>query len=77
MAKLIIHIRLRYWLPGANVDEQTLTSQLESAKEAGWGGVEVSWLGADPIPGEDVAQYRFGSEIWQDRFRYLVAEADR
>ncbi|GFZ49902.1 hypothetical protein JCM24511_07305 [Saitozyma sp. JCM 24511] len=69
--------RLRYWLPGATVDEQTLTSQLESAKEAGWGGVEVSWLGADPIPGDGIRQYRFGSKIWQDRFRYLLAEADR
>jgi hypothetical protein len=35
----------RWWLPGTAVSYDTLTSQLESVNKAGFGGVEVAFLG--------------------------------
>ena len=32
----------RWWWPGSAVDKQSLTHQLESLKEAGIGGVEIT-----------------------------------
>ncbi|GHJ86345.1 hypothetical protein NliqN6_2747 [Naganishia liquefaciens] len=37
--------RIRWWLPGTRITYKTLTRQLESLKEAGFGGVEVAFLG--------------------------------
>jgi hypothetical protein len=35
----------RWWLPGSAVSYETLTAQLESVRNAGFGGVEVAFLG--------------------------------
>jgi hypothetical protein len=37
--------RIRYWLPGIPDDHEAFIRQLVSCKQAGFGGVELSFLG--------------------------------
>lgn len=61
--------RIRWWLPGANLQEEELTRELEDMKRAGIGAVELSFLGQN---GQG-----WGSESWFSHLAVILREAAR
>ncbi|KAJ9123063.1 hypothetical protein QFC22_001252 [Naganishia vaughanmartiniae] len=69
----------KWWLPGSAVAYDTLTSQLESVKKAGFGGVEVAFLGnGGGKPGlREVNKWADQDGKWKRMVQYIWQECER
>lgn len=55
----------RYWLPDAATTREQLTKELTELYEAGFGGVEIAHVPYAKNDSDDIGEYGWGSEQWQ------------
>lgn len=70
--------KMRWWLPGAFMEEDEIKREIISLVEAGYGGAEVLYF--MPIPSADIepekyGDYYFGSEKWNNCMRTALETA--
>ncbi len=70
--------RMRWWLPGAFMNDEEIKREIEWMAANGYGGAEV--IHFFPIPSADVApadygRYAFGSDEWNNRMKAALEAA--
>lgn len=72
-------VRIRYWLPGIPTDRQIVSNQLVSCSQAGFGGVELAFLGQGIGKPDLDDQVKWGGEdgSTRDFLKFVVAEGKR
>lgn len=67
---------MRWWMPGAYMDNDEIKREIKALADAGYGGAEVLFF--FPIPTADAdpkKDYSFGSEEWNDRMKAALEAA--
>jgi hypothetical protein len=70
--------KMRWWLPGAFMDNNEIKREIRILSEAGYGGAEILHFYPIPTAEVDLAQipnYYFGSEQWNDRMKAALEAA--
>lgn len=70
--------RMRWWLPGAFMNDEEIRREIEWMAEQGYGGAEI--IHFFPIPSADVdpseyGNYGFGGELWNSRMKAALLAA--
>ena len=65
----------RWWWLGANVDKETVTRLMETYREAGLGGVEITCIYG--VKGQEHRGIDYLSSQWLELTRYAISEAGR
>jgi len=65
----------RWWWLGANVDKETITRLMETYREAGLGGVEITSIYG--VKGRERHNVDYLSPRWHGLIEYTISEADR
>lgn len=65
----------RWWWMGSAVDEENLTLELTTLRDAGFGGVEITPIYG--VKGEEAREVPFLSDRWLELFLHACREADR
>ena len=70
--------KMRWWLPGAFIDDNEIEKEIRDMKKAGFGGAEILYFMAIPtkeVMPESYSEYYFGSKQWNDRMKHALKTA--
>lgn len=70
--------KMRWWLPGAFIDNEELEKEIKDMHKAGFGGAEILYFMSIPskeVNPEDYYEFYFGSKQWNDRMKHALRTA--
>ena len=70
--------KMRWWLPGAFLDDEELGKEIRDMAEAGYKGAEILYfmgIPSEEVNPESYSEYYFGSKQWNDRMKHALRKA--